>query len=251
MYGQNQQRPIIDSDGHVLEVQEIFYTIQGEGPLAGSPATFVRLAGCNLACTFCDTDFESAYSRPSKARMSVDEVLEQVFTRRHGSCSLVVLTGGEPMRQNVLPLIDGLLRHGLDVQIETAGTVAPPEHQWQWWGDVCRLGRVVMVVSPKTPKVRDFFYDLPGVHWKYVVRDGWIGEDGLPFGSTQREPGAGSVPLAKPPTDAVGRHLRVWLSPCDDYNTNLNAANMQAAAQACMKHGYRLSLQLHKLLNLP
>jgi len=59
MFGTNPLSKPIESDGLYLEVQDIFSTIQGEGPFAGKPAVFLRLAGCNLRCFFCDTDFES------------------------------------------------------------------------------------------------------------------------------------------------------------------------------------------------
>ena len=59
MFGKNPIRPPEKGDGSILFVQEIFPTLQGEGPLAGVPAVFLRLGGCNLACSFCDTEFES------------------------------------------------------------------------------------------------------------------------------------------------------------------------------------------------
>lgn len=59
MLGQNPIRPPITGDGTQLFVQSIFPTIQGEGPAAGIPSVFIRLGGCNLACSFCDTEFES------------------------------------------------------------------------------------------------------------------------------------------------------------------------------------------------
>src|ERR1700756_5367366 len=104
MFGTNPQRPIDGGDGRTLAVQSIFYTLQGEGPFSGQPAVFIRLAGCNLACTFCDTDFESGIEN----RMETDVLIEHVGNLLAAS-RLVVLTGGEPLRQNVGPLIDRLV----------------------------------------------------------------------------------------------------------------------------------------------
>ena len=59
MFGKNPKRPSIVSDGNSIFVQEIFPTIQGEGIFSGLPAIFIRLGGCNLACSFCDTEFEN------------------------------------------------------------------------------------------------------------------------------------------------------------------------------------------------
>ena len=85
------------SDGS-LEVHHIWKTIQGEGPLAGSPAVFVRLAGCTLQCSFCDTDYTS-----KRVRQEPEEILAGIKAIG-GGCNTVVLTGGEPFRQNVGPL---------------------------------------------------------------------------------------------------------------------------------------------------
>jgi len=102
---------------HLLQVTEIFYTLQGEGTWAGTPAVFVRLAGCNLACAFCDTD----YALRSLAR--IDEVVARV-EELGGACPMVVLTGGEPLAQSATPaLVDALRAAGRRVHIESNGTI--------------------------------------------------------------------------------------------------------------------------------
>lgn len=98
-----------------MYVTEIFKSIQGESTYAGLPCIFVRLTGCNLRCTWCDT----AYAFHGGTRMTIDEVLAQV--KAFGG-SLVEVTGGEPLLQTeVYPLMDALLSGGYDVMLETSG----------------------------------------------------------------------------------------------------------------------------------
>ena len=100
-----------------LRIAEIFYTLQGEGTWAGTPAVFVRLAGCNLACAFCDTDYAI------RSLAQIDEVVARV-EELGGECPMVVLTGGEPLAQSATPaLIDALRRAGRRVHIESNGTI--------------------------------------------------------------------------------------------------------------------------------
>ena len=108
-------------------ITEIFKSIQGEGTRAGLPCIFVRLTGCNLRCTWCDT----AYAFHGGKKMSVEEILARVDelagrqSGGHGSQAtvpLVELTGGEPLLQEeIYPLADSLLSAGYSVLIETSG----------------------------------------------------------------------------------------------------------------------------------
>jgi 7-carboxy-7-deazaguanine synthase len=101
----------------MLQLSEIFYSIQGEGTWTGTPAVFVRLAGCNLACDFCDTDYSLKFFATS------DDVVAQV-REKGGDCPMVILTGGEPLAQaETMLLIDALRRDGRRVHIESNGTV--------------------------------------------------------------------------------------------------------------------------------
>lgn len=101
----------------MLQLAEIFYSIQGEGAFTGTPAVFVRLAGCNLSCDFCDTD----YSLKFFAR--VEDVVARV-RELGGDCPMVILTGGEPLAQReTLDLIAALQRDGRRVHIESNGTI--------------------------------------------------------------------------------------------------------------------------------
>ncbi|HTV91777.1 MAG TPA: 7-carboxy-7-deazaguanine synthase QueE [Verrucomicrobiae bacterium] len=110
----------------MLQLAEIFYSIQGEGTWSGTPAVFVRLAGCNLACDFCDTDYSLKFFA------EVDDVVRAV--RVEGSdCPMVILTGGEPLAQTDTPaLIDALRRDGRRVHIESNGTIFTelPDDVW-------------------------------------------------------------------------------------------------------------------------
>lgn len=102
----------------MLKVNEIFYSIQGESSLAGRPCTFIRLAGCNLRCKYCDTD----YAYGNGILMSKDQVLRTVAKY---DCPLVLITGGEPlMQEESFPLMDALLEHEYQVMLETNGSLA-------------------------------------------------------------------------------------------------------------------------------
>jgi 7-carboxy-7-deazaguanine synthase len=101
----------------VLRVNEIFHSIQGESTYAGMPCVFVRLTGCNLRCSWCDTE----YAFEEGTAMSVDQVLAEVD--RLG-CSLVEITGGEPLLQpEALDLMRALLERDYGVLLETGGSL--------------------------------------------------------------------------------------------------------------------------------
>lgn len=100
-----------------LTIHEIYKSIQGESTWAGLPCTFVRLTGCNLRCVWCDTE----YAFFEGERMAVDDVLERV---RDLDCSLVEITGGEPLLQKNCPsLARALLESGFQVLVETSGAL--------------------------------------------------------------------------------------------------------------------------------
>ncbi|MGH7273074.1 MAG: radical SAM protein [Nitrospiria bacterium] len=100
-----------------MKVNELFYSIQGESTRAGHPCIFVRLTGCNLRCTWCDT----AYAFYEGDEMTADEILDRV---KGYPCRMVEFTGGEPLLQHeVHPLITQLLDEGYQVLIETGGSL--------------------------------------------------------------------------------------------------------------------------------
>jgi len=119
----------------ILRVNEIFYSIQGEGSRAGERCIFIRLTGCGLRCTYCDTE----YAFYEGVDENVSDVLENI---KSYDCKLVELTGGEPLEQEgVYLLIDELLKKGYEVMIETGGHI-----------DINRVDtRVKRIMDLKTP----------------------------------------------------------------------------------------------------
>jgi 7-carboxy-7-deazaguanine synthase len=118
-----------------LRINEIFFSIQGESTWAGRPCAFVRLTGCDLRCSWCDTEYAFHEGRT----MAVEEVAAQLLGY---GCDLVEVTGGEPLLQaGVYPLIARLLDMGTTVLVETSGA-----------SDVSRLDvRAIKVMDLKCP----------------------------------------------------------------------------------------------------
>ena len=108
----------------MYRVNEIFFTLQGEGAHSGIPAVFVRFSGCNLRCPWCDTDFTD--STPMTAEQIVSTMLD-LYDTPNERRKMCVLTGGEPSLQVDQPLIDALHKAGFYICIETNGTHPLPE----------------------------------------------------------------------------------------------------------------------------
>ncbi len=126
-----------------MRISEIFHSIQGEGKLAGVPSVFVRTAGCNLHCAWCDTP-QAAQATHSES-LDIDSIVKRIsgYRARH-----VVLTGGEPMiAEGVVELTRRLKDSGLHVTIETAATV--------WQDVVFDLASICPKLSNSTPFLRD------------------------------------------------------------------------------------------------
>lgn len=253
MFGENPLRKADLSDGSSLTVHSVFGTIQGEGPFSGKPAVFVRLAGCNLACFFCDTEFENG-----ARQVPVEELVDSVrLAANRMTCGLVVITGGEPMRQPITGFVSTLLLIGYRVQIETAGTLWPALFEVPC--NHPELGKnLTIVCSPKTGKVHASVVEHCR-DWKYIVSTSDIlTEDGLPSSSTQREGMRQRIF-----TPELTRNNTIWLQPREEYllsrggyagrasDREATLRNMQLAGELAMKYGYRLTLQTHKLLGLP
>ena len=107
----------------MMVINEIFYSLQGEGFFAGIPSVFVRLAGCPLRCRWCDTKY--AWSEEAGREQTISEILRQV---RDWPCRFIVITGGEPMVNPDLPeLLRQLKAAGKHITIETAGIAYIPD----------------------------------------------------------------------------------------------------------------------------
>jgi len=198
----------------LLPIAEIFYSLQGEGGRAGEATVFVRAAGCTLACSFCDTDFRV------RREMSVDAVTEEALGY---NCPWVCLTGGEPtMYAELGALCDRLHADGLKIQIETNGQHPRPD-----WN----LDHIT--VSPKETEGGRLhpWYLEHATEFKYVVDD------------------ANDVAraLANPTAGRPGGP-RLFVQP-----NALNPEAVRVCVAAVQAHParLRLSLQTHKLLQIP
>jgi 7-carboxy-7-deazaguanine synthase (Cx14CxxC type) len=208
-------------------VKELFYTLQGEGANAGSPAVFCRFAGCNLwsgreedrptaVCRFCDTDFLGT-NGPGGGRFCSAELLANAVAAAWpsnglGARRLVVCTGGEPLLQLDESLVTSLHNVGFEVAIETNGTLAPPRGV-DW---IC--------VSPKAGT--DLLLTA-GHELKLVFP----------------QPGAEPRQFE----DLEFKHF--FIQPMDG---PARETNTQLALRYCLDHPkWRLSLQLHKIIGIP
>lgn len=211
-----------------LEVHSIFLTIQGEGPFSGRRAIFIRLSGCNLQCPMCDTEYTD-----KRSTVDVDNIISRVKLLSEHFGMLVVITGGEPLRQNIEPLVETLLENDYVVQIETNGTLPAPRFH----------GSVTIVCSPKTPSINPTLLRKISAY-KYVISAGDVGEDGLP----NIVLGLGSRPVARPPANFKGP---VYVQPADAGENALQTQlNITETVKSCIKHGYILQIQTHKVIGV-
>jgi 7-carboxy-7-deazaguanine synthase len=208
-------------------VKEIFYTLQGEGANAGRPAVFCRFAGCNLwtgrerdresaVCRFCDTDFvgtDGPGGGKFESAASLAAAVAAAWPRGEPTARpLVVCTGGEPLLQLDAPLIEALHAQGLEIAVETNGTVPLP------------AGLDWVCVSPKAGAALAV---TAGDELKLVYP-----QEGAP-----------------PERYAALRFREFFLQPMDG---PAREANTRAALAYCLAHPrWRLSLQTHKLLGIP
>jgi 7-carboxy-7-deazaguanine synthase len=224
MRGTNPIRKPLTHDGSQLEVKHIFPTLQGEGPFVGHPSVFVRLGGCNLACNFCDTNFEDFNTLDTSDLLAQ---VRQLAANEQGVRvrKLVVITGGEPLRQNIAPLCEALLADGFKVQIETNGTLYRPLPEG-----------VDIVCSPKNTG-KGYF----------PVRDDLLGRiNAFKFIISKHDPQYDHVAEIGQSRYAAP----VYVQPMDEYDETRNAGNLAHALMLATRHGYRLSLQTHKMLGI-
>ena len=196
----------------MYKINEIFYSLQGEGFHAGTPAVFVRFSGCNLRCSFCDTQHQAGQM------MSVQEIVEEV--NKYPLAPLVVLTGGEPSLFIDETFVAELKRKtGKKIAIETNGTRPLPSNL-DW-----------VTLSPKSafeggdlePCVLTYCDELKVIY---------LGQDLTQY-------------------DGIEAKHR-FLQPCFCEDETQRKANMKACVDAVMQNpGWRLSLQIHRVLNIP
>ena len=138
-----------------IKVSEIFTSFQGEGPYIGTPATFLRLYGCNLNCEWCDTDI-STYEM-----LSVDDVAEILITQMEfNNINLLVITGGEPtLQMEEIKRLIKELPEDIKIQLETNGSIFE------------YLPEIEYVISPKEDKEKVFenYYKYENVFFKFVI----------------------------------------------------------------------------------
>ena len=207
----------------VYRINNIFYSLQGEGMNTGRAAVFVRFAGCNLRCPFCDTEFDSY------REMTAYEILEEVSNYE---ARFVVLTGGEPTLQVDEHLVDMLHQKGFYVAMESNGTrPAPSNLDW-------------LTVSPKSvgddASQRSFPAVLPPASLRPIPN-----EIKVVFTEEMANGETGALDrLATPDTN-------LFLQPCDTGDPTRNAAIVKACVDYIKYHPrWRLSLQTHKLIGI-
>ncbi len=222
MFGNNPKRQIVKGTGELLFVKNIFKTLQAEGPYGGVPSVFIRLGGCNLACNFCDTEFEDFKEQ------SINDIIYQVQnlsknSNGNQSIFMVVITGGEPLRQPINLLCKTLLKLNYKIQIETNGTL----NQDLPYG-------VDIVCSPKVTNGKyhkinqELFPKITA--FKYLISSNIKGYDNVP-----------EVNLLSQP---------IFVQAMDEYDNTKNIANKNLAVKIALEYGYRLSYQIHKELNI-
>ena len=200
-----------------MKVNEIFYSLQGEGHYTGTPAVFVRFAGCNLRCWFCDTDFEKG------VEMNEDEIVEAVlqYPTRY-----VVITGGEPTLQVTASLCDKLHAHGLYLMMETNGTRPLPEG--------CQIDWITC--SPKLIDVEDGKRKIATIRLRHIDELKVVFEDS--------------------PTQDMALYEQIpateyRLQPCDTQDPLCNQAILNKTIKYILQHPkWKLSLQTHKILHV-
>jgi len=220
MFGNNPILKPISGDGQQLDIHSIFPTIQGEGPYTGWPAIFIRLSGCNLACQFCDTEFDDSKT------LSVTEIVKQVDELSNNPKQLIVLTGGEPFRQPIELLCQTLLNLNYKIQIETNGMLYRPINS-----------AVDIICSPKNT----------GTGYHPIRADLRKHINAFKFLISANNPDYNHLPESDPSND----NIPIYIQPMDEYDEVKNKQNLTLTLKLVQEHGYKLSLQTHKILGIP
>lgn len=225
----------ISREKGILDVHSVFSTIQGEGPFCGHPAVFVRLAGCNLQCPLCDTEYTNGRAKMDMSKLMDAIELDLFYTK--SKAKLIVITGGEPFRQpEVVSFINFLIDiKGFRVQVETNGTMQIPLELHN---------ECIVVCSPKAAKIHPSVAARANA-FKYVLQAGNVREeDGLPLQALEHR----ATPyIARPPVYYKGP---IYLQPADEKDSVVNQKNIHAVVKSAIKHNYIVQLQIHKYLGV-
>jgi organic radical activating enzyme len=274
MFGKNEivGQKYFDKAGDKLFVTSIFYTLQGEGPYRGEPAVFVRLAKCNLACSFCDTYFDGGdWLDFSEVKLRIfDAVVNHFggevptwFSKKVG----LVITGGEPMLQkNLGPFLEYIKDHFAWTQIESNGTIVQniPDSTTLVVSPKCleKNGKPVKYLEPN-PKmlaradclkfVMNADPDSPYSsipEWAKGDRKVFISPMNIyntePQKSKQIRSEKNSITLEE--RSAVDEVISFWEEGLLDMKENQK--NHEYAAKYCAQNGYVLNLQIHLYASL-
>jgi len=209
-------------------LSEVFYSIQGEGATAGLPAVFVRLQGCSVGCTWCDTKYSWD---PEAGRVAnLDALLDEASGF---PCRRVVITGGEPLESSLfVPLARVLGSRGFIIEVETSGTLPPPaelDRAIQWNVSLKLAGSGLDEAKRIRPvAIRGFL--SREAWWKFVVTDEGDVAEVLRLAERFALP-RGRILLQ---SEAVRRQDLIERSPW--------------VVEACKRHGFRFSPRLHLML---
>lgn len=207
-----------------LRISELFLSIQGEGPSAGTPAHFLRLQGCDVGCAWCDTK----YSWDAGGGVAIEPAALWERARVLGEAPLLVITGGEPLEHPGFELILGeALERWPRVEIETSGIMPPPRsHASLTWN-----------VSPKLPSATPRWHET----WRHAAA--WLAEPRATFKIVVAEPSDLDDALRLLREHAIPP-ARVMLMPegMTDDTLRKRAAWL---AEACKQHRIRMSPRLH------
>lgn len=232
--------PGLTATADTLTVSEVFGpTVQGEGPTCGRPASFIRLGGCNLTCTWCDTsytwDARRHDLRRELRRRPVAALLDEVLA--HGT-PIAVITGGEPLLHQPQPawgrLLTGLSAAGRQVEVETNGTIAPSRLTAELVTRFNVSPKLAHAGGPAGRRIRPGA--LRALHatgkavFKFVCREP----------ADLREAGEAARQAGIPPD-------LVWIMP-EGTAPAVLAARMQALAGPAIEAGYSLTTRLHVLV---
>lgn len=202
-------------DGKTYRVNHMFYSLQGEGRNTGRAAAFVRFAGCNLRCPFCDTEFDSYKV------MTADDIIQALAPY---PAHFIVLTGGEPTLQVDEDFIELLHQHGYEVAMESNGILPAPKNL-DW-----------LTVSPKSGEGS-------------IVSGGRRMADEIKVVFDENTPAI--LSSLQPSSSSLHPSPLLYLQPCDTGDPSRNAAIIQQCVDYIKHHPqWRLSLQTHKFIGI-